>query len=499
MSIPANQVVAVTPSVIGAGGAGLDLNTLCLSNSGRVPTGVVLSFPTAAAVGTYFGPTSPEAAFASIYFGGFDTSTIKPGAILFAGYPTADAGAFLRGGSVAGLTLSQLQALSGVLSLTVNGALTTSAAINFSAAGSFSAAAALIQAGFTSPSFAVSYDSVSGAFVIQDTVTGTTSTISFATGTLSTALRLTSATGAVISQGAGAAVPAAYLSAISQVATNWAALATTFDPDVVSGGNSLKLAFSAWVSQQNNRYVYVCWDGDITASISTTATTSLGYLLKQSAQSGTVMVWGQDYSKAAFICGYIASIDFTRANGRSTAAFKAQAGLTPDVTSATAAANLIANGYNFYGAYATANDNFIYLFPGSVSGKFVWLDSYTNQIWLNNAFQLALMSLLTTVDSLPYNSVGYGLIRAACMDPINAGLAFGAFRAGVPLSAAQAAEVNFAANAAIATTLSTQGWYLSIQPASAQVRGQRKSPPILFMYMDGGSVQQINLASIEVA
>jgi hypothetical protein len=97
-----------------------------------------------------------------------------------------------------------------------------------------------------------------------------------------------------------------------------------------------------------------------------------------------------------------ASINFEAPNGRTTFAFRAQAGLTADVTDASAASNLIANGYNFYGAYATANQSFVFMQPGQVSGSFNWMDSYINEIWLNSSFQLALMDLLVqrTVHSL---------------------------------------------------------------------------------------------------
>jgi hypothetical protein len=111
---------------------------------------------------------------------------------------------------------------------------------------------------------------------------------------------------------------------------------------------------------------------------------------------------------------------------------------------------------------------------------------------------LALMTLMSASKSLPYNTLGYGLIVAACMDPINQGLNFGSIRSGVPLSAQQAASVNMAAGVPIDKSLTNQGYYLQVLPASAQVRGLRQSPPCTFWYLDGGSIQKINLASIDV-
>lgn len=495
-TIPASQIVTVNPEVISAGGNPLVLNGLMLTTGTRVPIGSILSFPTAAAVTAYFGGNSAEASVANIYFLGFDNSNIKPGSILFAQYNEAAVSGYLRGGSLATLTLTQLQALSGTLTITFAGSALTSTTISLAAATSFSNAATIIHAAFTTPSFSVTYDSIASAFVFTSTATGALETITYATGTLAADLALTQATGAVLSQGAAATTPTALMNSIAAQNQNWATFMTVQNPDV--SGNTLKLEFAAWANAQNDRYMYVCWDTDITPTQSTTATTSLGYILTTTNSSGTVPIYGPDNTKAAFICGATASIDFTETNGRITFAFKSQSGLTADVTDPTIASNLIANGYNFYGSYATANQGFNFFYPGSVTGIFKWADSFINQIWLNNAFQLALMTMLTQNKSVPYDNLGYGLQRAALLDPINAAGVFGVYGPGIPLSALQAAEVNAAAGVAIDKNLSAQGYYLQILPATAQTRGLRASNPITFWYLDVGSVQKISMSSVEI-
>lgn len=644
MTIPASQFVQVTPGVLSAGGSPLALNGLVLTRNYRVPTGTVLSFPSSAAVSSFFGAVSDEASIANTYFLGFDNSTIKPSALLFYRYTDTFASAWLLSGNLSSLTLPQLQALSGTIIISVDGATFTSGTINLSTATSFSNAASLIQTGLgaydgvtaatttiaagtatnstaasitgniltvggvitgafvvggvlsgtgvtagttilsqltgttggagtylvdtvqtvastiitqtyglmtvagmvsgylaagqtisggttaagtkivsqvsgttgqagtyitsggaqtvaattiSAGPLTVVYDSTSSAFLFTGGTPGATRTIAYATGTLSTSLKLTLATGATLSQGADAVTPATALNAVTLLTQNWASFMTAFDPD--NGyGNTQKQAFAAWVNASLDRYVYAAWDSDITPTQSSSATTSLGYIIKAANSSGTEVIYSNTYTFAAFFCGALASINFTETNGRITFAFKGQSGLTPNVTDQTIYNNLVANGYNCYADVATSNDIFKFFAPGSITGKFKWADSYVNQIWLNNAFQLALMTLLTSAKSIPYNSAGYGLIRAACMDPINAGLNFGAIRSDVPLSALQIAEVNNAAGVVIDTTLSSQGWYLQIKAASAQTRTNRASPSMTFWYMDGQSVQQINLASIEV-
>lgn len=642
-SIPASAIVSVVPSVISAGGSALQLIGLCLTNSTRTPIGTVPSFPSAAAVSNYYGPTSPEAAAANIYFAGYQGSSVLPAAMLFAQYNQNAVPAYLRGGSLASLTLTQLQALSGTLSVTVEGVVKTSGTINLSTATSFSSAATLIQSGFaaydavtastttiasgtatsvtgsitgytltvtavstgalvvggvlsgtgittgtaitgqltgtsggigtytvsinqtvssttvtqsyglmtvatvSSGTLAVGqvisgtgvtvgttitafgtgtggagtyitsggaqtvsattisagpltcvYDSVSSAFVLTGGTPGAAGTITFATGSLSTSLALTSAAGAVTSQGAAPAVPSSFMAAVVAQTTNWATFFTIFDPD--NGfGNATKYQFAQWVGTTNDEFAYACEDTDITPTASSNAASSLGQLIKAAGISGVMLDWVPTipYGLAAFNAGAIASINFNQTNGEATLAFKSQSGLVATVTNATSASNLIANGYNYYGAYATANQGFIFFYPGSISGPFKWIDAYIGQIYMNSQFQLSLMTLLTNVGSIPYNAAGNALIYSAMQGPINQMLNFGLITPGTTLSPLQQAEVNNAAGINIAATLQSTGYYLQILPGSAQVRGNRTSPPITFWYCQGGSVQSINVSSVE--
>ncbi len=363
------------------------------------------------------------------------------------------------------------------------------------------ASSTTVTAKATNPT--VTYDSVAGAFVVTSGITGAPSKADFATGSLSGPLGITAATGAAVSQGAAAASPSAFMNALKAVTTNWATFMTTFDPDGGSG-NVVKQAFATWKNTQGNRYGYVCWDTDITPTESVPATGSLGYILANNGDSGTCLIYeATDLNLTAFVCGAAASIDFAQRNGRVTFDYKGQAGLSASVTDAAVAQNLAGNpqasgrgnGYNFYGVYGAANANFTWFQRGFVTGPFAWFDSYINQIWLNNAFQLALLNLQKNAKSIPYNVAGSSLIESALADPIAAGLNFGAFAPGT-ISQAQATEVNTAAGANIASALQTQGYHLQVLQASSTARAARTSPPCTFFYLDRGSVQSISLASV---
>jgi len=500
-TIPASVLVAVNPNVLSAGGNGLILNGLLLTESTRVPIGEVLSFPNdGSSVSNYFGPGATETALAEIYFNGFNGSSQKPASILFAQYPGSAVSAYLRGGPVGQMTLAELQSVSpGTITISINGTPHTSSSIDLSGATSFSNAAALILAAFTMPNFGVTYDSVSEAFIFATTSTGATQTIAFpTTNAFVTALLLTSATGAVLSQGADATTPAAFMAALVQVTQNWATFMTVFNPD--NSGNANKLAFAEWVNGTDDRYAYIAWDTDITPTESPNATSSLGNIIQTDNLSGTCCIYDPSNgpSIAAFICGAAASIDFGATNGRITFAYRGQDGLVAGVTDATAYENLLANGYNAYCAFATASQQFVMFQNGTVAGPFAWLDSYVNQIWLNNALQLDLMDLLQNTNSIPYNTAGYQMIKDACRETIDEALNFGAIRVGVTLSPQQAAQANAAAGVKIDDILTFQGWYMQVKDASADVRAARQSPPINFWYVDGQSIQQIVLNSILV-
>lgn len=575
-TIPASLFVAVTPSVLGVGVGAVDIIGLGLSTSNRVPIGSVYSFSSGAAITAFFGTGSAEDLFAnggagkgSGYFGGFVGEDTSPGAMLVSQYNQANVGAYLWGGNVSSLTLTQLQAISGTLSIAIDGVAKTGSP-NLAAATGFTNAATIIAdtldiegaqaaaftgvisgtgltvsavtgtiaigqivkgAGVTADTFitagsgtswtvnnsqtvgseamttvqpGVTYDSLSGAFVVASNTTGGSSTLAFATGTIAAALKLQAAQGAVLSQGAVAATPAGALDAVYGVTQNWATYTTLFNPDSGSA-NTVKQAFAAWKNEHPNRFAYVCWDPDVTARSQPPQAATLGGILTENEDSGTFLISElSDLNQAAFVMGTAAAIDFEETNGRTDFAFRAQVGLVADVTDGQTAINLggnpqvpgdFGNHYNYYGAVGSANAGFTWLQRGTVTGAFKWFDSYINQIWLNSLFQNALLTLLGTLKSIPFSQPGANLIEAAMADPIQAGLNFGAYAPG-DISAAQIVEVNQAAGANIAVSLQAQGYYLQVNQQTSTVRSNRGPWQITFWYLDRGSVQAIAVSSV---
>lgn len=345
----------------------------------------------------------------------------------------------------------------------------------------------------------VSYDSIFGSFVVWSGTAGALSTIDYAAaGTVASDLNLTAATGAQLSQGAVAATPDAFMDHIIEITQNWISFSTTFEPS-----ESEKIDFATWTNSKQNRYLYSMWDTSAVNKGPSGPSEAAGTIVAGNF-SGIAMIYDDPDidtvggSLGAFLMGQIASIDFNRTNGRATSAFRRQAGLLPQIFNGTEQGYLEGYGLNSYGSYTTANDAFTWFYPGNISGDFLWIDSYVDQVWLNNALQLAMMVLLDNVGSIPYNTAGYALVEASCLDPIEAAINAGVIRLGVTLSASQKAEVNAAAGKDVAGTLQSRGWYLLIQDAAPIVRQARGTPPMTLWYMDGQSIQKLSLASIEV-
>jgi Protein of unknown function (DUF3383) len=643
-TIPASSIVSVIPSVLSAGGVGLTGTGLILTHNIRLPIGTVQAFSGPSAVSSYFGASDHLVGEANIYFAGFEGSSIQPSTLLMAQYNQAAVAAYLRGGNISSLTIAQLQALSGSLTVVMDGYAHVISSISLATYSTQSAMAAAIQAAFSDPSEAsftasigatftasgsgtnltvsaiaygyispgdtisgtgvpsgttiksqtsgtpggdgvyvtsvattassasltaastvlnvtgsvtgtitdgllvagsgvtgspnilsqisgtaggvglyqlsgaqqtvvppeamtttasiptVTYDSVSGAFIVMSGITGPGSTAAFATGTLAAPLLLTSATGAVLSQGAAAQTPSAFMSALVTSNNSWVNFMTHFDPDGGSG-NTVKQQFAAWKNGQNSRYGYFCWDPDASPAASVPASSSLGQILKANGDSGTLLIWEGgatvDSGLCAFALGLAASINYQQTNGRTDFAFRQGIGELANVTDSTTAGNLLANGYCFYGAYGAANAPYIWFQNGQITGPFEWADSYETQIWLNNLFQTALLTLFQNSLSVPFTVSGIALIEETLGSVIQQGLAFGAFAPNT-LNSAQIAEVNASAGANIAGALQSQGYYIQVLLPNQTVQAARGPWPITVYYIDRNSVQSISLSSVLV-
>lgn len=458
--IPISSIVQVVPGVLATGG-GLDaLTGLVLTRQTTVvAAGAVRSFGTAADVATAFGADSAEYRMAAVYFAGYSNAVMTPARLLFGGYAPIPVGATATAGVASGAVTA--------ITLVAGGTgYATAPSVVFEGGGGSGAAAT--------------------ASVAEGVVTGITVTAGGTGYDSAPTVTLVPAEPA----------PATQLDTLRSANASWHGFAPAFEPALAE-----KQAMAQWVGTQDDRLWGVIWDTD-TQATAEASTTAFGVWLAAQTLNGVSAVYG-DSQTAALCLGWMASLSFTATAGRQTLAFVQDASglVTPAVTDGATAAIVLANGYNFYGAYANGGSSFQFLRPGVVSGAFLWADSFVNQIWLNASLTQALLSLLLNTGQVPYNTEGDTLVAAAVQSTITQALAFGAIQPGVALTTAQKQQINNAAGVATAAdSVGARGWYFqpSLSTAAASLRTARATPPVRLWYADGQSVQAITLNSIEV-
>lgn len=490
MSIPASRIVSINPSAIGTGGSPLAMNTLLIVGGPERTLGVQ-QFGSAAEVGAFYGLTSDEYKFAARYFLGYDGATSLPSALYTVQNPSAALPAMLRGGNVRSLTLAQLKAITGDLIVSVDGGAPITTPLNFATVTSFSEAAAMLT---DTDNFVGDYNEQLQCFEISTVSTGSTHTISFGSGAVGLGLKLNQSAGAQVEAGRNVVTDSELMAFTLNKIRNFGVIT-----HIVERTREEKESMATWVTLQKSRFAYIAQDTDGTAIVANSSA-SFGAWLSEYNQNGTTPYYG-NIEQVGAVCGGIAAINFKRANGRRNIMFMKQSGLAAYVTDDTIYTALLSNGYTFYGSFATANDEFTFNVNGQVAGQFKWLDNYVNQIYMNAQFELAMMTMLTSFGVIPYNEAGAAIHRASAADPINEMLNFGGI---VPLiepsalSEQQKSIINTQAGFDITPTLLSKGWAIVITIPDAQTRGNRGSFPFTFWYSDGGSVQSVTMASINV-
>lgn len=498
MAIPASHIVQINPRVLQPGGTDLQINGLFLTKTDIQPiSGIVMIFPSAASVGAYYGTGSPEYEYAVNYFLGYNNSFAKPRQLMIARRVSEAVPAWIRGGAYNG-TLSALKAIDdGGLKITIDGKEAALSDLDFSACNSHSDVADLIQTKIRLvdglSSVTCSYTSLFRAFVIKSGTTGENSEITFASAgesdtDLADVLNLTAAKGAIISAGAEGMDIASNMQAIRNISDNWVTFTTLYEAD-----DDEVLGFAKWATAQGVDYLYLPWSAD--ATLIQQGVSGIAELLKDNNVSATALQYSDTPTLSVFIMGSAASIDWNRRQGAITFAFKAQDGIPANVQTEAEALTLEGKNVNYYGNFATRNDNFIFLQRGVIFGDYKFIDSYVNAVWLKNVMQVAIMSGLKQSPRVPYNEMGYTKIRAWLMDPINRAKNNGVIDAGVVLSELQKSEIAGEAGRDISGEVFTNGYVVQVEDAGAHVRVTRDSPNVSVWYTYGGSVQRVVVAS----
>lgn len=490
MAIPASRLVNITPRVISSGSTELELAGVLLTKNAIMPYPLLMGFTGQQAVGEYFGYDSDEYRLAVIYFLGFTNSSKKPNTLYF--FRRADeaiAGALI--GSQA-LGVTDLQKITeGGFTISVDGTPITVTGLDFSSAKTQSDIAALIQAKVTGTT--VTFNTDQKNYRIVSNTTGNDSSVTYATngtdvealGTdVATALGLTAAVGAVVSQGTAALTPTQTMNAAVKQSENWVSFTTVYQ---ASTEEALELA--AWSNSNLNKFLYCAYSMD--AGQIAGGDSSLPGQLAFNDYEGTINTYDNG-EVSVFVMSCAASIDWNREQGAISWAFKTQSGLAPTCTDDQTQASLLDNKVNFYGRYASRSEQFNIFYNGAMSGgSYGFVDVYINMIWLQNVMQTACLNGMQQTQRLPYVDRGYTMIKAWLTDPINRALTNGVIDPGVRLSEAQKAQLYQEAGEDISTELYTNGFVIRVTDPAPEVRATRGTPNISVWYTYGGSVNKI--------
>lgn len=493
-TIPLSVDFNITPNVVTPAGSAVDANGLMLTDNELIPVGTVASYFSSADVSALMGSQSKEFIAAQQYFNGYENSSVIPGELLMYRIVTADVAGYLLSGNLKGVALATLKSIpAGTITLSVDGVSTTSASIDLSTATSFSDIADKLETGIGASKVAVEWLPIANRFIIRSATTGADSEVSFASdGALATGLLLTSATAATVSPGSDAVTLTDTMNDIINTNQNWILFNS-----LVELTDDQKTELCAWANSSKNRYGYVVHDTTQAGTVANNANCFVQKVVVANGYENIFPVYGT-YLYSATALAYAASVDFARTNGRISFKFRGFSGLAPNVSDLATAQALKSNGYNFYGSYSLNKTMAQYASDGAITGKFVWLDSFINQVWINANLVGAFANLFTNNQSYPFNATGYGAVSAAVIDVAEQALNFGAIQRGVTLDNAQIRIVNNTVGKDISATLYSQGWFLYIptQPGSARI--ERDLQGVIFYYVDGQLIQSITMSSTAI-
>lgn len=486
MSIPASMIVDITPRAIRAGSSDLQFNGMVFTKNASASMCDI--FTSAQQVGEQFGFESPEYSFAQVYWAADEMKTRSPVSLYFARLLTEATAAWIRGYQVTA-TLDEFKAITdGTLTVTVNGSDVEATGIDLSSCTSLSDVATAVAAKLTGTSGA--YNSAMNCFIFTTTQTGSTATIAYpkaSTGgtDLAEMLVLTETQGAVLWQGTDVQSFSQNVNSVLGISQNWVTFTTIDEPD-----EDLATEMAKWVST-NFGFIYFPFTTQTNAEVSGN-TSDLASTLEAAGVSYTGPVYGSvNYS--AFFMGMLAATDFEATNGVKTYAFKRSSSLPSYVTDGGVAQVLKTKKYNFLGNFATRNAQFdVSGFGTLIDSTYKFIDELASMIWLANAWQVALVDLITTVNRIPYTERGYTMIRTSTLSIVNRGLNNGCIEPGVTLSASQKSSLIESVGQDVSQTLENTGWYLKVSDPGATARSNRESPICQLYFTYGGSVHKID-------
>lgn len=533
MAININRIVDVTTSVISGAIAQPALITNFLTENVLVPAGgdnIVLSFKSLKAVGEYFGTNSDEYAVARNYFFGYTNSRFKPQQILFSSYPQESVSAYMISQPITSATtvVNAIKALtSPALTCTINGTsqVLSLSQSDFASVTSLSNISSIIQNKLN----AVLPDC--GCLIVgnnqflisapldqaQDT------TITFATGNVAVLLGLDIASAPILSQGTSGGNADFNMGNILDINNNFIAISYVIrlSGDEIEDGYPVTVDLASWLASQQGtgNYIGLFWEGG-TQPYNLASTTNLanvlvnaGYGSKVAGQITFNTLFQLSYNGvltinliseneigrySAFVGGMGASIRYNVINGKINFAGKRQDGLATNVSNTTIYDNLLANGYNVYGSFASRTTNYDLTENGSIGSDILWIDNAYDEVYLTSLIQNSLATLISNAGRIPYNQQGISQIISILDGVAQNASVPGVIETGNTFNQIEIQEMIDLVGFDISSQMTQNGYYVYIVPPTADARINRVKVQGYFLYTNGGAINGIGIGQVLV-
>lgn len=492
MSISLDKLIKINSGVVNAATRAMTLANMLMSKNALIPinaTQRALPFTSSDQVSDYFGVNSDEYTYSTYYFKGYDGQTGMAKLLWIGRYVDTVQAAYIRGNKInPTVLLAALKAITaGTMSFKFNGATQALTALDFSGAASLSACALIIQTKLAAAlaGATITYSSLTNSFTATAPVGTGDSTVDFCPdGTVSTLLKMTSATLAVLSQGSVEQTPAENWQAVKSVTRNWAFGSKLWAIDATPFTEAL--ADCAWFNGQNGNYGYAAWSN--IQAVVLDAKSAL-----DSATYANIFVSYSNYDLVAGELGAIAAVNYSERNARISLTNKSFSGVTPLVTDDATYDTMVAAKINFYGRFQSRNDSFNFSEEGWLTGQWLYIENLANNIWVVDQLQIKLAGFLGLEKTIPYTDIGYQKTNAV-IGAVGA-LAFnnGVAEPGVLFSAAVSQKLNSDAGFDLASALTQQGWYGWVIPATYDEQVNRDPVVGYFYYSNGGNIGKITV------
>lgn len=481
MSIPLSDLINVQAQVVKSSNSVNSLYALLVVDDSIIPNGSIATYQKdqLSSIGSLFNYNGTYD-IAKAYFSSFVGSAKAPDILYITNHNTKDDYSFLLGSDISKVKNTYLATLNGTLSLNVDGN-QIDATINLAGITSKNAAALIIGAAL---GLTCEYIANTGGFILYSKQKGENSCITQCTGTLADSLGL--GTGSLVSLNKGKQTIESVLDNARNI--NQAFCSVLFDKEL---SDDEKVNVAEWSNEQDNNVNVI-----LTDSNQYVLTTGTGEAIsdKIASYKNVTMVYDN-----LLLCAFIASIapswDLNAINGRYDFAYRRSTLVKPNVFDIETAKILYAKKYNFYGEWASGTFEFKYLQKGTMYGDFSYLDSFYCQIFMRRNIQYYLNNMFMKTPSIPYNDDGENSILAVLQTCTTQFMNFGSIRANVTIDSDLSSELKTSGlQEAQISDLSTNGYLISVDmdSLSSADRAERKSPQVLYFYMDGGSINTLS-------